>query len=71
MHVPPQSFCPEAQAQVPLWQVSVWVQALPSLHAVPLLAFGVDGMVTDRPDVLRALLEKKGMAVPPGLREHG
>src|SRR5947208_4312522 len=26
--------------QVPFWQVSVWVQALPSLHAVPLLAFG-------------------------------
>src|SRR5204863_7633462 len=28
--------------QVPLWQVSVWVQALPSLHAVPLLAFGLE-----------------------------
>src|SRR5881392_157761 len=26
--------------QVPFWQVSAWVQALPSLHAVPLLAFG-------------------------------
>src|SRR5262245_29021819 len=22
-------------AQMPLWQVSVWVQALPSLHALP------------------------------------
>src|SRR5437870_6020965 len=28
--------------QVPLWQVSVRVQALPSLHAVPLLAFGLE-----------------------------
>src|SRR2546430_760521 len=28
-----------------------------------LLAFNVDGMITDRPDVLRALLEKRGMAV--------
>src|SRR5437762_2868106 len=28
--------------QSPLWQVSVWVQALPSLHAVPLLAFGLE-----------------------------
>src|SRR3989442_9831798 len=28
--------------QVPFWQVSVCVQALPSLHAVPLLAFGLE-----------------------------
>src|SRR5439155_1876764 len=28
--------------QLPLWQVSVCVQALPSLHAVPLLAFGLE-----------------------------
>src|SRR2546428_8556493 len=28
--------------QAPLWQVSVCVQALPSLHAVPLLAFGLE-----------------------------
>ncbi len=28
--------------QTPLWQVSVCVQALPSLHAVPLLAFGLE-----------------------------
>src|SRR5947208_15357340 len=27
---------------VPPWQVSVCVQALPSLHAVPLLAFGLE-----------------------------
>jgi glycerophosphoryl diester phosphodiesterase len=36
-----------------------------------LLAFDVDGMITDRPDVLRALLEKRGMAVAPRVpREH-
>src|SRR5439155_1035015 len=29
-------------AQSPLWQVSVCVQALPSLHAVPLLAVGLE-----------------------------
>src|SRR3989442_241395 len=28
--------------QVPDWQVSVWVQALPSLHDVPLVAFGFE-----------------------------
>jgi glycerophosphoryl diester phosphodiesterase len=32
-----------------------------------LLAFGVDGMTTDRPDVLRELLESKGLAVPQPL----
>src|SRR5436190_10389132 len=31
-----------APVQVPLWQVSVCVQALPSLQAVPLLAFGLE-----------------------------
>src|SRR5207249_194124 len=31
-----------APVQVPLWQLSVCVQALPSLHAVPLLAFGLE-----------------------------
>jgi glycerophosphoryl diester phosphodiesterase len=30
-----------------------------------LLAIKVDGMVSDRPDLMRALLERKGMAVPP------
>ena len=30
-----------APAQVPAWQVSVWVQALPSLHAVPFAALGL------------------------------
>jgi glycerophosphoryl diester phosphodiesterase len=36
-----------------------------------LLAFNVDGMITDRPDVLRALLERRGMPVPPRLpQEH-
>jgi hypothetical protein len=28
--------------QVPLWQVSVWVQALPSLHSVPFPLFGFE-----------------------------
>jgi glycerophosphoryl diester phosphodiesterase len=28
------------------------------------LGFGVDGMISDRPDLLRALLQKKGIAVP-------
>jgi len=26
----------------PLWHVSVWVQALPSLHAVPFVAIGFE-----------------------------
>jgi glycerophosphoryl diester phosphodiesterase len=30
-----------------------------------LLAFGIDGMTTDRPDVLRDFLESKGLPVPP------
>ena len=30
-----------------------------------LLAFGIDGMTTDRPDVLRELLESRGLPVPP------
>lgn len=33
-----------------------------------LLAFGIDGMTTDRPDVLRELLESKGLPVPPAFR---
>src|SRR3989441_12995793 len=28
--------------QLPLWQVSVWVQALPSLHAVPSAWMGLE-----------------------------
>lgn len=35
-----------------------------------LLAFNVDGMVTDRPDVMRALLERKSMPVPQPAQEH-
>ena len=35
-----------------------------------LLAFNVDGMITDRPDVLRAVLEGRGMAVPPRPQQH-
>ena len=34
-----------------------------------LLAFNVDGMTTDRPDLLRALLERSAMAVPPRPKE--
>jgi glycerophosphoryl diester phosphodiesterase len=34
-----------------------------------LLAFGIDGMTTDRPDVLRKLLESKGLPVPQPLPE--
>jgi glycerophosphoryl diester phosphodiesterase len=33
-----------------------------------LLAFGIDGMTSDRPDVLRELLESKGLPVPPPFR---
>ena len=36
-----------------------------------MLEFGVDGMITDRPDRLRALLERRGLAVPPRPRERG
>ena len=39
-------------------------------HMERLLGFNVDGMITDRPDVLRALLERRGIAVPPRLQEH-
>jgi glycerophosphoryl diester phosphodiesterase len=34
-----------------------------------LLELGVDGMTSDRPDVLRELLESKGLPVPPPLPE--
>ena len=36
-----------------------------------LLAFNVDGMITDRPDVLRALLQERGLPVPPLPGEPG
>jgi hypothetical protein len=36
-----------------------------------MLAINVDGMISDRPDVLRALLERRGMAVPTPPGEHG
>ena len=32
-----------------------------------LLGFGVDGLISDRPDLLRAVLEEQGMALPPRL----
>ena len=35
-----------------------------------LLACNVDGMVSDRPDVLRTLIERKGLPVPPRPQEH-
>jgi glycerophosphoryl diester phosphodiesterase len=35
-----------------------------------MLAFNVDGMISDRPDVVRELLERRGIAVPPGPQEH-
>jgi glycerophosphoryl diester phosphodiesterase len=35
-----------------------------------MLAMGVDGMTTDRPDVLRALLERRGLPVPPRAPQH-
>jgi len=35
-----------------------------------MLAFDADGIITDRPDVLRALLERSGVALPPSAREH-
>jgi glycerophosphoryl diester phosphodiesterase len=34
-----------------------------------MLTFNVDGMITDRPDVLRALLERVGVALPPAVQE--
>lgn len=36
-----------------------------------LLAFEVDGMTTDRPDALRALLERRAMVLPPRPQEGG
>ncbi len=36
-----------------------------------LLELKVDGMITDRPDRLRALLERRGLALPPRPQERG
>jgi len=36
-----------------------------------LLTYKVDGMVSDRPDLLRALLERQGLPLPPRPREDG
>ena len=52
------------------------------LHVIPwtvnapedmerMLEYGVDGMISDRPDLLRALLQRHGVAVPPRPREGG
>jgi glycerophosphoryl diester phosphodiesterase len=35
-----------------------------------MLAFKVDGITTDRPDVLRSLLGRKGLPVPPRIEEN-
>ena len=35
-----------------------------------MLAFNVDGMISDRPDVLRTVLERRGMALPPRPHEY-
>ena len=35
-----------------------------------LVAQGVDGIITDRPDRLRALLQQQGRAVPAPLRRQ-
>ena len=45
-------------------RVVPWTVNEPS-HMERLLAFEVDGMTTDRPDLLRALLARRGVAVPP------
>jgi glycerophosphoryl diester phosphodiesterase len=50
-------------------RVVPWTVNEPS-DVEPMLAFGVDGMISDRPDVLRALLERRGMAVPLRPQEH-
>jgi glycerophosphoryl diester phosphodiesterase len=50
-------------------RVVPWTVNAPA-HMERLLEFNVDGMITDRPDVLRALLEQRGMSVPPRRREH-
>lgn len=53
-------------------KVVPWTVNEPS-HMERLLAFEVDGMTTDRPDLLRALLERRGLTVPPpmGSPLHG
>ncbi|WP_432278507.1 glycerophosphodiester phosphodiesterase [Nocardia carnea] len=35
-----------------------------------LLGLGVDGIITNRPDVLRNILEENGYALPPPLSRH-
>jgi glycerophosphoryl diester phosphodiesterase len=35
-----------------------------------MLAFNVDGVISDRPDVVRELLKRRGMAVPPRPQEY-
>jgi len=47
-------------------RVVPWTVNEPS-HMERLLAFEVDGITTDRPDLLRPILERRGVAVPPPL----
>ena len=49
-------------------RVVPWTVNAPS-EMERLLAFNVDGMLTDRPDVMRALLERRGIPVPPRAQE--
>ena len=35
-----------------------------------LIALGVDGLITDRPDLARAVMERRGMRLPPGFGAH-
>ena len=46
-------------------RVVVWTVNDPE-QAAKLLAMGVDGLISDRPDVMRAVLEKRGIALPKG-----
>jgi hypothetical protein len=55
--------------QVPFWQLSVWVQALPSLQDVPLATATcpVQAPVTEsqEPAVMHGLLVEQATGVPP------
>jgi glycerophosphoryl diester phosphodiesterase len=53
-----------AQAHALGLRVVAWTVNTPA-DMQRMLELGVDGITTDRPDVLRALLERKGLAVPP------
>ena len=46
-------------------RVVVWTVNDPA-QVARLLAMGVDGLISDRPDVVREVMRKRGMALPPG-----